>query len=275
MNRRDVIKLLSASVAGGVLGGLRSTAVPAVQSNQSYQGDDLTGWEVALGDALHTCSPEPNVTLTDIDTIHNSTYSALRANTTPRKIMAHNITFKRIIDSTAFDYLHTATYAFRLPYTPQPDANAAINGQTIEGGLFVWDGAAAKLDYGMAWQWDVNPWSTSPGIMRVWNGSGWIDDRVIPIDQAWHTVEMVIDYPCQTTSLKIDNNAYMSMFTSTIKTDWGDEIAARLQAEAISVDPRNDCIVAAAHNAEFRNWRWDWVHKSNCVQYIPLVQKRA
>jgi hypothetical protein len=39
-----------------------------------------------------------------------------------------------------------------------PDVNEVeMAGQTVEGGLFVWDVLQTKLDYGAAFHWIVNP----------------------------------------------------------------------------------------------------------------------
>lgn len=175
IDRRELIKLLTAGVAGGVIGSLKPTTVPAAETitlvnDPEYQGIDLTDWEIALGDSLYSCPGESTITLDDIETIHHGTKSELRANIVPRKIRSHNITFKRFIDNTAFNYIHNCGYKFCLPYIPQPDTNSVLNGQTIEGGIFVWDGVTDKLDKGIAFQWVINPWAS--GTINTWNGTG-------------------------------------------------------------------------------------------------------
>ncbi len=172
INRRGLIKLLPAVVAGRVLVDQPPAPVRAISASfplltRQYQGTNLSGWEVALGDALYARPGEPPVTISDIETVHETAYSELRANIQRRIIMAHNITFKRIIDNEALQFIHTCTYKFRLPYLPTADTNADLNAQTLEGGIFVWDGSQTRLDYGMAFQWGLNPFSTADNCFAV------------------------------------------------------------------------------------------------------------
>ncbi len=274
INRRDLLKLLTAGVAGGVIGSRKATAVPATatlspDTTRQYQGTDLSGWEVALGDSLYNCPGEPEITLADIKTIHYGTYSELRANIVPRKIRAHNITFKRFIDDTAFNYIHTCGYKFRLPYLPQKDTNSALNGQTIEGGIFVWDGVTEKIDKGIAFQWVINPWAS--GTINTWNGTGWDAVGSMSLDTTWHEVTMVVDYQRELTALKIDGNPISTIFSRTAKVGWDANIAARLQAEIISVDIEGNCNIQALHKAEFKDWYWYWESARSCQTYLPMV----
>lgn len=155
-------------------------------SSQRYEGPNFVGWEVVVGDGIYAAPGEPPVSISDIETIHYSTYSELRANIHRRRIMAHNITFKRIIDDNAFEYVHTCRFKFRLPYLPSTD-NFDLNAQTLEGGIFVWDGSRTRLDYGVGFQWVLNPWMDIYGEIRTWTGlmvdSGKVSDILflIPI----------------------------------------------------------------------------------------------
>jgi len=274
INRRELLELLAAGAVSSVMGWRRATAVPPTATISStptrqYAGTDLSGWEVALGDALHACSGEPPVTLADIETIHYGARSELSANIAPRKIMAHNITFKRFIDDMAFHYTHICGYKFRLPYLPQPDAGAALNGQTIEGGLFIWDGITEKLDRGIAFQWLVNPWTAN--VLNIWDGAAWIAVGSLALDTAWHEVTMAVDYQRELTALKIDGLPIPVSFSRTAKVGWDDNIAARLQAEIISVDISGSCNVQATHKAEFKDWYWYWEPDGSCQTFLPLV----
>src|SRR6185503_13029848 len=93
-----------------------ASAKPAINLN----GKDLEGWTVDLGDALYARLGEAPVDLTDIETAHLRKYSELSANIKRRIIMAHNVTFKRIIDENVLRYSHECAYQFRLPYLPRP-----------------------------------------------------------------------------------------------------------------------------------------------------------
>ena len=246
-------------------------------SPKEFSDFSLNCWEIALGDACSAGPGEPPVSLADIETVHHlsspeRSYSELFANVDRRRIVAHNITFYRVICDAAFQYIHTCGYKFRLPYTPEADANAEFNGQTIEGGIFVWDGGNTRLDYGMAFQWIVNPWLTTAGDLNVWTGSGWQKvDEVLPLDQEWHEVNMTVDYPNHAVTLLVDNNKCESLFTATTKSGWGPETAARLQVEAISKYPEPEGI-NAIHKVEVKDWHWTW-EPASTKAFLPLIAK--
>ncbi|MCA9926973.1 MAG: twin-arginine translocation signal domain-containing protein [Anaerolineales bacterium] len=272
IERRTLLKLLTAGAAGGVIGSLKA-AVPDVATTSSdttrqYEGANLSGWEVTLGDSLYNCSGALAVTLADIETVHQNTYSELKANIAPRKIRAHNITFKRFVDDTALNFVHIGGYKFRLPYLPQPDIGTELNGQTIEGGLFVWDGVMEVLDKGIAFQWVVNPWN--PGSINTWDGTGWVEVGTLALDTAWHEVMLVVDYQHELTALKLDGTPIPTLFSRTAKGGWDSNIAARLQAEIISVDIEDACNMQAMHQAEFKDWYWEPAR--SCQTYLPMIR---
>jgi hypothetical protein len=175
--------------------------------------------------------------------------------------MAHNITFKRIIDPQARTYIHTCSYEFRLTFIPEV-TNTAWNAETLEGAIFVWDGANTRLDYGIGFQWALNPFDTKEfGAIRAWTdigGGRWVRVGRITPDLKWHRLKMVVDYRRKTTALLIDNKHYLSYLTKiTRPPEWGPEVAARLQAEIVSIYPE-PAGLRARHNAQFRNWVWNW-----------------
>lgn len=242
-----------------------------------YRGSNLKGWEVVLGDALYACPTEPPVALSDIETVHFDTYSELRANIVPRAIMAHNITFLRIIDLKALQTFHTCGFKFRIPFTPTQDANAIMNAQTFEGGIFIWDGANTRLDHGMAFQWGLNPWDRFEE-MRIWTGTSWqsVGKLVFAKEPTsdgskWYDVKMLLDPDRETTALLFDGVHFATQYSKTTKpADWGTEMAARLQAEIISVDPRPGCTIKASHKAQVKDWYWEWEYLNRVS--IPTIQ---
>ena len=69
---------------------------------------------------------------------------------------------------------------------------------------------------------------------------------------------MVVDFRRKTTALLIDRKHYLCYLTKIQKpADWGTEVAARLQAEIVSIDPEPSGM-RAKHRAQFRNWIWQW-----------------
>lgn len=262
INRRDFLKLGSALLAGG-FASAKSVPVQAksAEAPTLYQGVNLAGWAVKLGDANYAAPGEPPVDMTDIKTVHSTGYSEVRANVKRRVIMAHNITCKSITDPGAFNYIHTCNVSFRLPYLPVPDTTATLNAQTVECGIFIWDGPNTRFDYGMAFQWLVNPWgvgSTPPGALRAWNGNAWIRIGQMALDTNWHNVKMVVDFKRKNTLLMIDNKYHLSRFSRTTKDpSWGVTVDARFQVEAVSIYPEPDNL-QAMHRVQFKNWKWVW-----------------
>lgn len=257
-NRRSFLKM--AAIGIGTLVGICSTAALA-QRGRQYQGLDFSGWEVVVGDGIYTAPGEPPVSQNDIATTNYGSYTELTANIQKRRIMAHNITFKRIEDSTAFDFIHTCGYKFKLPYLPST-SSIDLNAQTLEGGIFIWDGSKTRLDYGAGFQWLLNPYVTDKfGDIQSWteqNGGTWKTVGSLIPDTSWHEVKLLLDCQRQTTSLTIDGNDYPSFFTRTPKpSTWGTETAGRFQAEIISIDP-GEQESGALHKADFRDWTWNW-----------------
>lgn len=229
-------------------------------TSKEYKASDLSGWETVVGDALYTASGEEPVSTADIDTLNFQERSLLRTNIRRRRIMSHNITFKRIIDKNAFDYIHTYRIKFRLPDPPAQD-NTKPNGETVEMGIFVWDGANTRLDYGVAYQWKINPWNEEFGTMQYWDKTKWVPAGKVTPDTAWHEIQFVINFKEKTTEVKIDGVVFPSLFSATPKaSDWGTEIAARIQAEIVSVWPEPDG-VRMMHTLEVKDWDWTWNHQ--------------
>jgi len=247
-------------------------------TRQSYSGVNLAGWEVVLGDGIWAPTGEPPVNSDDIKTVHESSDSELQANIQPRRIMAHNITLNRVWsshDHDVFDYVHECGYKFRMPFVPS-QTDLTLNAQTLEGGIFLWDGIDTRRAYGTGFQWILNPWgvSGSPfGSLRVWtdtNNGQWVNVGYLNPDTVWHYITMTLDFREGITSLWIDEQPYMSYMASTTKPDdWAAANAALFQAEIISIWP-GDSDVRALHKAQFSNWFWNW-HPYNHNTFLPLI----
>ena len=228
-----------------------------MQLLRSENGADLDQWEVVVGDGLYHAPSEAPVNPSDIATISSGSASAVRANISNRRIMAHNITFKRIIDTSALTSYQEAGYQFRLPYTIST-GNTDYNGQTVEGGLFIWDGQNTQLDYGLAFQWVINPWDPAFKTINYWAGTGWQPLTVLEPDTNYHTVGYKLDMVGKTAWLILDGTQYpQNIFSETPKTGWGIEVASRFQAETISIFPSSVGSVPG-QEVSFKNWNWDW-----------------
>lgn len=284
-SRRDFLVWAGAGLTTTMLGVSRNrsmqAAPPAVEDAiyREFSGVNMNGWKVSLGDGNYAPPGQDPVSMLDIETSHSEALSEVRANIRQRDIMAHNITYRRERDDTALDYVHAFTCEFRLPYMPSVE-NTEENAQTLEAGLFVWDGVSTKLDYGMAFQWGLNPHDEGQfGVVRssiegvsasVWEPVGYLEP-----DTEWHTFTMVVDYPrmadypAQVTLLQIDGVTYTSYFVGFSKR-WPAAISAGIQVEAISIYPGTTAH-GALHRVEYRNWRWQWMTLQEHQLYLPSV----
>lgn len=268
MNRREFLNLAGVSLASGFFGQNRGASqVSTSPGARIYQGVNLAGWTVLVGDGIRG-----TVTSNDIETAPFADYSEVRANIQSRpEIMAHNLSFNKIFDSRAFDYVHICEYKFRLPYLPST-SNTDFNGQTVEGGIALWNGVT-RFIYAVGFQWLVNPF-WMPGVMQCWTPRLWQPIGTISLDTEWHTVKMVIDCQRETTNLQLDGNYYPSCFTKQVgPADWGTEIATWISAEAISIDPGNNFTGGKAHKAQFKDWIWTWESANVSQVFLPLVQR--
>lgn len=137
-------------------------------------------------------------------------------------------------------------------------------GQTLEGGLFIWDGATTKLDYGAAFQWRVNPFESDYGKIYTWRAIPegeryWKEVGYLEPDTNWHKLNITLNLETQTATLTIDDVVKDdTAFAQEQKPGFDDDVTARLQMEIISADPRSSG-VHLIHVGEFRNWSWRWL----------------
>jgi hypothetical protein len=270
LSRRQLLLGMMASVGVATLALL--PRVVGAKPATLYEGADLSAWSMLLGDGIYAAPGEAPVTMTDIETIHASTHSELRANLQGRSIMAHNLMIKKITDAAALEHIHFCTYEFRLPFLPT-QGNSELNAQTLEGGVVLWEGAVARLKHNVGFQWGLNP-SQGFGVLRVWtsadNGS-WQEIGLLPVDQAWHRVQLMLDYPYRIGSLRIDDVSYQAALAITPgPTTWGSDISVTMSAEIISIYPGSG-VAGALHIAEFRNWRWEWIPSAQAHTFFPLI----
>ncbi len=261
MNRRTFLGVMGATtLSAATLSMDHALAQETTRalSPMSLSGTDLAGWETVVGDGIYARPGVAAVAIGDMATIDYGTHSALLANVNQRPIMAHNIAFNRLIDDTLFDYIHDCSYEFRMPNLDTP-TNPGVKAQTVEGGLFVWDGGATRRDYGLGFQWVLNPWDPKFGSIQTWSMSNaaWRTTGFIEPDNAWHTFEASIDHNRNRATLLLDGQEISSAYTRRQKPDyWGTETAARLQVEAISLDP-GSAASAPTHTVDVRNWTWN------------------
>ncbi len=253
--------LLHAAGVGG-LASLATAVLPtgafAQTAALSLAGSDLSGWSTVLGDGIWTGPGQVPVNSGDVRTDHHGDRSTLWANVNRRGVMAHNITYLPQTDSRALDLTHNASFDFRMPYVPK--GGGTYNAQTLEAGLFVWDGGGSRRDLGLAFQWILNPWMAEFGHIRVWAQQGdgvvWKSVSYLRPDTETHRAILVLHPAGQLASLHIDGNAIPVAMTRTPKaSNWTSDTVARLQNEIISLWPGSNA-VAPSHQAEFRNWTW-------------------
>lgn len=276
-NRRDFLAWAGAGLTTMLLGGSRNMVVWAASDTtqnaiyREFSGVNMAGWKVSLGDGNYAAPGQDPVSMQDIETLHNEGASEVRANIRMRDIMAHNITYRRERDDRALEYTHLFSCEFRLPYLPSV-ANTEENAQTLEAGLFVWDGLLSRLDCGMAFQWGLNPYERFGEVRSSIEGvsaAAWEPVGYLEPDTEWHTFTMMVNYPTQTTLLQIDDVTYTSYFVSYPKR-WPAAVSAGIQVEAISIYPRG-VVHGALHRVEYRNWLWQWLILEEHQLYLPSV----
>ena len=262
--RRDFLRFAGISLAGGIAGAAALNPQTASASELTIleeTGTDMAGWQVVVGDGLWVGPNQDPVNQDDILTNNFSSHSELIANTWQRGVMAHNITYKTKLDDAdrqMFRHVHLLKYKFRMPEVPTT-AGSGINAQTLEGGFFIWDGSNTRLDYGLAFQWILNPWMSTFGDIRTWHNEEWVSSGYLQPDTEWHEIEFAMDYYNQLTAITIDGISMPCTFSATTKdASWGNETAARLQAEIISIWPGANPS-APHHKAEFKDWQWTMV----------------
>ena len=224
----------------------------------NFSGLNFAGWEVVIGDANYVMNGEAPITINDIETEHQDSLSVLSANVDNRYIMTHNITYKKLVSSELMNMKHTAEYEFKIPYQVST-ANVDNNGQTVEGGLFIWDGEDTQLDYGLAFQWITNPWVPEYGDIRYWDGANWLYLTNVPVDTAYHKVIFELDIENESASLTIDGVSYANTnaYSETPKVGWGTTVDGRLQAEVISIFPSAQAASTPMQEIYFKDWLWE------------------
>ncbi|MFI5931548.1 hypothetical protein [Actinoplanes sp. NPDC051494] len=213
---------------------------------------DLSGWTTVVGDGVFAAAGQDPVSDADIAVEHRGTASLLAANVRNRGVMAHVISYKSKAGPAQMRRTQRAGFAFRLPYLPST-AGGPRNAQTVEGGLFVWDGA---IDHGTAFQWVLNPWLDTFGHVLAWTGDSWTSSGYLEPDTSWHRVAFEVDPVRHTVRLVLDGKRLPAPYSRTPKVGWDATVTARLQAEAISLWPGESATWAPRHEVLVRDWTW-------------------
>lgn len=254
------------AAGGAAVGGLALPSVADAFEALEFVvagGRDLSGWDQALGDGLWSDPDSRQPSERDIARRDLGTHSEIIGNVHRRGVMAHAIAFKRLFDMPSFATQHNGSAEFRIPQVPTTADWLTYNMQTLEAGLFVWDGPNTRLDYGVAVQWILNPWIREFGDLRVWtqddDGPAWVTVGHLEPDTEWHTVEMQYRPDGHGTFLRVDGDDLPVNETFTEKhDDWGRTIDGRFQLEVVSCWPGRHPKIAPGR-AEFRNWEWSIV----------------
>lgn len=236
----------------------------AAAQTTSLSGPNLSGWTSVIGDGVYVAPGESALADRDIQNDQYDDATVMKANVDRKRAMVHNISFLRSQGGNALRATHRAGYSFRLLALPNED-DPDMAGQTVEGGLFVWDGAETQLDYGAAFQWIVNPkspdygkvfaWRATPEGVREWRAVG-----TLTPDTAWHRVDVVVSPASGAATLSIDNG---SVFVSDAlarerEPGFGGDVTSRLQVEIISADPPPGNVARKYHVVAVRDWSWTW-----------------
>ncbi|GAB1695002.1 hypothetical protein [Krasilnikovia sp. M28-CT-15] len=102
----------------------------------------------------------------------------------------------------------------------------------------------------------AHPWDANFGKIRVWTGTSWSAAGYLKPDTDWHRVSFLVDPTGQRVELTIDGTQIAAPFSKTTKNGWGTEVAARLQAEAISLYPGSTATWGPQHEVLVKDWTW-------------------
>jgi hypothetical protein len=259
IGRRRFLYLLGAGAVAGTAAatGLALHAGGAAATD-GESGADLAGWKTIVGDGIYAAKGQAPVTDADIAAEHRGADTRLRANVRNRGVMAHVLSYRPVTDATMMTLTHRAGFSFRLPYLPSKKGGPR-NAQTVEGGLFVWDGPSTRVDHGTAFQWIINPWYRGFGKLQVWtgqNGGSWAPAGYLKPDKKWHRVTFLVDPAGRRVELAVDGVRIPAPYSTTPKAGWGTTVSARLQAEAISLRPAAKATWAPQHEVLIKDWHW-------------------
>ncbi len=221
---------------------------------------DFASFTTRLGEPLAALPGVAPPALGDIQPLHFGDHSVLTANVLARQIQASNLNELQISDSLAARRRHVAVLDFRLPYLPS--AAAALRGHSMEGGLFVRDSAASVLDFGAAFQWRVDPLSADYGRLYTWRADGanrfWVETGRIEPDTQWHRLRIEIDPLASRAALAVDGIIDSLALARVATPGWSSSAHARLHVQTTSAPP-SAATASRVQQAEFRNWRWQWL----------------
>jgi hypothetical protein len=247
---------------GVVIPPERDDPPPTAAVTRDLSSQNFASWSTVLGDGISALPGEAPVSASDVQTTHSASSTLLTSNVAARQIQAHNLTYFAVADALALQRKHVASYEFRLPYVPTADNSATLRGQTVEGGLFIWDGANTRRDVGAAFQWRVNPLRSDYGKLYTWRADGssrfWQEVGRITPGTEWHRLRVEIDPVAGRAALAIDDIVDNNALAREAPPGFGSDVAARLQIQTISAEPVANT-AARKQQAEFRNWRWQWL----------------
>jgi len=241
----------------GILYCEKDNATNPVNYYDRYSGRNLQNWEVTLGDSLLTIADQAPVGLNDIRTRHYYDYTSVDANINHRGIMAHNLTFKQIVDVKAIQVTHRAAFIFKLPTKPSRQ-NKNSNGHAVECGLFIQDGSTTQKQYAVLFRWIINPWRNDFGRVYIWNDAEWQSGSILQPDSLQHTVTFVLDRIDKKGTIQIDKLKFAGVFAETPLTESSSGITAKLQFGVTNPFPPETGVNPTA-TVIFKNWKWEWL----------------
>jgi hypothetical protein len=279
-------KLLTALAVPALLATLAASPAHAEPNGQGSSantpgyvrvegGHNFSDFKLLVG-ANNGSSDGRAVNRSDVNWIVNAHAMTLRANIAKRGALAHALAY--VPQPTDMTATQTASYTFSTPTASE--ATAKYKGETVEGALWVWDGANTRKDYGVAWQWLQNPYSGKTGQLRVWKDGVWTaTGLVVAPDTADHTVAMVVNPTTQVATITFDG-VNLPTALQTVKhnvarsaadlteskgyEDFGNDTTVRLQAEVVSMWTGNEGDAQGGHDdgrndrPAYSEWRASW-----------------
>lgn len=243
------------------------------QSKLIYSSQNLAGHPVVPecnpgGETGCACS-EADVSLESFDG-----YGEVTSNVRDVHTYVNAIGHKKFIENfpngeTITLGVYEYTGQVNLPTLPISDTNQIKNPQAVHMMIQLWDGRNAlfpsnKTTLEGTIYWELNPWSTEYGKIKVYTNPLILTDtgiKLIPLSTThWHTFTLIADFRSQKyVSITIDGDTRnLSNFelARVPQPSWGKEVSLSITTESLASWPQQSCTHIFSWPTRFRNLKF-------------------
>lgn len=240
------------------------------QSRLIYSSQNLKGHSVVPecnpGNGTSCACSEADVSLLPFDGYGEVTSNVREVHTYVNAIghkkFIENFPDGKAISLGVYEYIGQVN----LPTLPISDVNRIKNPQAIHMMIQLWDGRNAlfqsnKTTLEGTIYWELNPWSTEYGKIKVYTKPITLTDTGIiltPISTTqWHTFTLVVDLRNQKyVSITIDGETRnLSNFelARVPQPSWGKEVSLSITTESLASWPQQNCTNVFSWSTRFRD----------------------